>query len=90
MPAQVRAGLKMQGIDLDNPQTLARIRTDLNPDVVILQADIQAELATGFSTAARASGLLAAIFVLCGALSSLMLPNTKPHHSEDVVLAPAD
>jgi len=90
VPAQARTGLKAQGIDLGNPQTIAQIKTDLNPDVVILQADIQNELATGFSTAARAAALLAALFVLCGAFSSVMLPNTKPHLAGEVVLAPAD
>lgn len=90
VPAQARAGLKLQGIDLDNPQTIAQIRKDLNPDVVILQADIQNELAIGFSTAARASGLLAALFVLCGALSSLMLPNSKPQHVTEALPAAAD
>lgn len=87
VPAQARSGLKMQGIDLDNPQTIAQIKSDLNPDVIILQSDIQHALATGFSTAGRAAGLLAALFVLCGALSSLMLPNSKPHHSEEVAVA---
>jgi len=90
VPAQGRTALKMQGIDLDNPATIAQIRKDLNPDVVILMADIQNALATGFSTAGRAAGLLSALFVLFGAFSSLMLPNTKAHHGEDVVVALAD
>ena len=44
-------------------------------------------LGTGFAEAARASALLAAVFVLCGALSSLMLPNTMPHVNEEAVAA---
>jgi len=67
-----------QGIDLNDSATIATIRKELTPDIAILQADLQTALADGFSQAARASALLAGIFVLFGALSSLMLPNTKP------------
>ena len=87
IPSQARIGLKMQGIDLGNPQTIQQIKTDLHPDVVILQADIQNALATGFSTAGRAAGLLSALFVLFGAFSSLMLPNSKPHYGEEAPVA---
>jgi len=88
LPAVAKTGLKAQGIDLDNPATVAQIKTELAPDVKILEDDIQNELATGFSQAARTSTLLAALFVLFGALSSLMLPNTKAHtYSESAVAA---
>ena len=80
--------MKQQGIDLNDSATVAMIRLELGPDVKILQADIQNALATGFSTAARASALLASIFVLFGALSSLMLPQSKPHTvAENVISA---
>lgn len=79
LPSVAKTGLKAQGIDVGDPATIKQIKTELGPDVKILQADIQNTLATGFSEAARSSTLLAAIFVLFGALSSLMLPNTKAH-----------
>jgi hypothetical protein len=87
VPATAKAGLKMQGIDLDDPATISGIKTELTPDVLILQADIQFALATGFSTAARAAALLAALFVLGGALASLMLPNSQPRHAVEAVAA---
>jgi len=83
VPSIAKTGLRAQGIDLDNPATIQQIKIELDPDVKILQADIQNALATGFSEAARTSTLLAAIFVLLGALSSLMLPNTRSHLRED-------
>jgi len=87
LPSIAKNGLKAQGIDLDNPATVAQIKTELAPDVKILEADIQNELATGFSQAARSSTLLAAVFVLFGALSSLMLPNTKAHRQAESAVA---
>ena len=88
IPAVGRSALKMQGTNLDDPATVAKIKQELGPDVKILQSDIQNALATGFSTAARSSALLAAIFVLFGALSSLMLPQSKPHTvAENVISA---
>ncbi len=79
IPSVGKNAMKAQGINLDDPATVAKIRQELGPDVKILQADIQNALATGFSTAARAAATLAAVFVMFGALSSLMLPNTKSH-----------
>jgi MFS family permease len=79
IPSQMQINLRAQGIDLRNPATLEQIRADLAPDVNILKHDIQYALGTGFSEAARASSLLASALVLFGALSSLLLPNAKPH-----------
>jgi hypothetical protein len=87
IPSIAKVSLKSQGVDLDDPATVAGIKQELGPDVKILQADIQNALATGFSTAARAAATLASVFVLFGALSSLMLPNSKPHTSTEVVAA---
>ncbi len=87
IPPIAKTGMKMQGINIDDPATVATIKEELAPDVKILQADIQNALATGFSTAARASATLAAVFVLFGALSSLMLPNTKGHARTEGVVA---
>lgn len=87
IPPVAVSALKMQGIDLKDPATVAQIKTELEPDVKILQADIQNTLAVGFSDAARASATLAAIFVLFGALSSLMLPNSKPQHAQTEAVA---
>ena len=87
IPAIAKTGMKMQGINIDDPATVATIKEELAPDVKILQADIQNALATGFSTAARAAATLAAVFVLFGALSSLMLPNTKGHARTEGVVA---
>ena len=87
LPSVAKNGLKTQGIDLDSPATVAQVRTELAPDVKILEDEIQNELATGFSQAARSSTLLAAVFVLFGALSSLMLPNTKSHTREESAIA---
>lgn len=83
IPPVAIGALKQQGIDLKDPATIAQIKEELAPEVEILQADIQTTLAIGFSDAARASATLASLFVLFGALSSLMLPNSKPNvHAE--------
>jgi MFS family permease len=87
MPAVAISGLKLQGIDLKDPATVAQIKKELAPDVKILQADLQNALATGFAKAARSAATLASIFVLFGALSSLMLPNSKSHTRTEVVAA---
>jgi MFS family permease len=87
IPSIAKVALRSQGIDLDDPATVAKIRLELGPDVKILQADLQNALATGFSTAARSAALLASIFVLFGALSSLMLPNSKSHSTVEVAAA---
>lgn len=72
-----RGLLKLQGVDLDNAQTVERIRQDLAPDAEILRKDILYPLGVGFSTAGRDAAQVAMFFVGCGALSSLLLPNTK-------------
>jgi hypothetical protein len=87
VPAPARAGLKAQGINLDDPATIEQIKTDLTPDVEILQADIQSTLANGFAVAGRAAATLSALFVLFGAFSSLMLPNTVAHRNEEASAA---
>lgn len=89
IPSQLQFNLKAQGIDIGNPATLEQINTELAPDVNILKHDIQYALGTGFSEAARASSLLAAILILLGALSSLFLPNIKAHRRNDEVAAAA-
>jgi hypothetical protein len=45
--------------------------------VDILSHDIQHTLGEGFSGAGRAAAQVASLFVAAGALSSLMLPNTR-------------
>lgn len=87
MPPAAIDALQKQGIDLKDPATVAQINTELAPDLKILEADLQNALASGFSDAARAASTLAAIFVLFGALSSLMLPNSKPSHNVEVIVA---
>lgn len=69
--------LLLQGIDLDKPGVKDKIRADLTPDAAILSSDLQGALADGFSTAGRLAAQTAAIFVACGAISSLMLPNMQ-------------
>jgi MFS family permease len=75
VPAVGKTALRLQGVDLDNPDTVTQIRTELKPDLDVLAADIQQPLAIGFSAAARAATATAAIFVVGGALASLSLPN---------------
>ena len=78
IPPEIRVNLKVQGVDLTNPKTVEKIKTELAPETDILKKDIQHTLGMGFSQAARLSSTLASIFVLLGTLSSLFLPNTKP------------
>ncbi len=77
LPPVARTGLKLQGVDLDDPAVVTQIRSDLQPDLDILAADTLEPLGVGFSQAARAATATAAIFVVGGAISSLLLPNTK-------------
>lgn len=77
IPPVARGALRLQGIDLDDPDAVAQIRADLEPDLVILAADIQEPLGTGFAEAARAATGTAAIFVVGGAISSVLLPRTN-------------
>jgi MFS family permease len=79
IPPIARSALLLQGVDLDNAETVAQIRSDLQPDLVILQADIQQALGEGFSTAARAATATAAVFVIGGAIASLLLPKPRRH-----------
>jgi MFS family permease len=84
MPPQAKAALKQaQGIDLNDPQTVAKIRAALAPDLAILSKDIQTALGEGFAAAGRRAALMAAAFVALGALSSLMLPNTRRYGGGD-------
>ncbi len=82
LPPIARTGLKLQGINLDDPAVVAQIRSDLQPDLDILAAGIIEPLGVGFSQAARAATSVAAIFVVCGAISSLLLPNSKREELE--------
>ncbi len=77
IPPIAKTGLKLQGVDLDNAATVAQIRTDLGPDLTILSADIQKPLGIGFAAAARAATGTAAIFVIGGAIASLLLPKAQ-------------
>ncbi|MEO8607855.1 MAG: MFS transporter [Chloroflexota bacterium] len=79
--------LKLQGIDMNNPETVATLKTELEPDAVILTDDLQHTLGEGFSTAGRAATSLATVFVAGGAISSLMLPKgRKPSPGEEQVV----
>lgn len=86
IPPVAVSALQQQGIDLKNSTTVAQIKEELAPEIEILQANIQNALALGFSDAARASALLAAFFVLFGAISSFMLPNSKPSQNAEAVI----
>ncbi len=77
IPPLAKTALRVQGVDLDNPDTVAQIRSDLKPDLDQLMADIQEPLGIGFSAAARAATGTAAIFVVAGAISSFLLPRTQ-------------
>jgi MFS family permease len=78
IPSAAKLALKLtQGVDLDNPEVVAKIKTELKPGLDQLQAGIQHALATGFSQGARDATTVAAVFVALGALSSIMLPQTK-------------
>lgn len=77
VPPVAKSALRLQGVDLDNVDTVAQIRSDLQPELVILSDDIQNALGTGFASAARAATGAAAIFIVCGALSSMLLPRTN-------------
>jgi MFS family permease len=77
MPSVGKLALRIQGVNLDDPATVTKIKQDLAPDATRLTADIQEALAEGFSAAGRLATLVASIFVACGAISSLMLPQTR-------------
>jgi hypothetical protein len=78
VPPLGRTALRAQGIDLDDETMVRQLRTDLDADLTILVADIQRPVGLGFAEAARTTITLAGVFVLAGALSSLMLPrNTR-------------
>jgi MFS family permease len=85
LPGFMKGQLKSQGADLDNPAVVSTAKKELGPDIGQLNGDIQNALGTGFSTAARESAIVAAVFVMLGALCSLLLPNTKHHTTEAVV-----
>jgi|GEM_PF-159685 len=69
--------LKTQGINVDDPASVAKLKADLKPYSDKLSANLQNALAQGFSTAARTAALVATFFVSMGALSSLFIPNKK-------------
>ncbi|MEZ4668281.1 MAG: MFS transporter [Anaerolineae bacterium] len=87
MPDVAKTFLKIQGVDLDNAETVAQIKADLAPDVEILQTDIRNALGTGFAQAAQSAALLSAIFVGLGAISSMLIPNAKARHDGEAVMA---
>lgn len=77
IPGPAKLALRVQGVNLDDPQVVDKIKRELGPDVAILGRDIQHALGEGFSAAGRMAALVAALFVGGGAVSSLMLPNTR-------------
>jgi hypothetical protein len=77
IPQVARLGLRLSGVNLDDPEQVSQIVAELTPDYEILQNDLRTALGRGFSTAGRASALVASILVLCGALSSLSIPNVR-------------
>ncbi len=68
----------IQGVNINEPGLKDKIKADLKPYSDKLSAALQNALATGFSTAARTAASVAALFVLGGAVCSLLLPNTRP------------
>jgi hypothetical protein len=83
-PPVAKTALKFQGVDLDNAAQVTQIRTELKPNLETLSADIQKPIGVGFAEAARASTSTAAIFVIAGAISSLLLPKaTKARTTEE-------
>jgi hypothetical protein len=76
-PPVARSLLKIQGVDLDNAEQMTQIRAELKPNLDKLGEDVQRPLGIGFAEAARASTATAAIFVVGGAIASLLLPKTR-------------
>ncbi len=68
----------VSAMGLNNPQTLQKVKDDMKPYTDKLAATITGALGEGFSTAARESASIAMIFILGGALCSLLIPNNKP------------
>jgi hypothetical protein len=79
IPAAAKPLLLLQGVNLSDPTVVQQIKTDLKPYADKLAATITGALGEGFSTAARASATVAMIFILGGALCSLLIPNNKPN-----------
>jgi len=77
MPITLKWLLKLQGVDLDKPETLAQIRRNLAPDIAVLVRDLQHTLGSAFAGAGQVGLLIASGFVFCGALCSLMLPGRR-------------
>jgi len=62
---------------LTNPKNVAQLKADLNPLSTPITDAIHSSLADGLSTGGRTAAVVAMVFVLLGALSSLALPNNK-------------
>jgi MFS family permease len=77
IPASARPFLKLAGIDLTNQVTVDQLKTDLDPLSAPITDAIHSSLADGLSTGGRTASLVAMVFVMLGALSSLALPNNK-------------
>jgi hypothetical protein len=77
IPEVGKTALRLQGVDLDDPAVIEQVRADLQPDLDILAADIREPLAIGFAAAARAATGTAAIFVVGGAIASILLPRSR-------------
>ncbi len=77
MPPLAKTALKFEGVNLDDPTVVAQLRKDLKPNFDQLYAGILKPIGIGFSEATRAATGTAAIFVVIGAVSSLLLPKTK-------------
>jgi MFS family permease len=87
IPPAAKPLLALQGVNLNNPDVVTRIKTDLAPDAKILGDDIQRALGEGFSSAGRSATGVAAIFVAGGALCSLLLPRGRKPEPDTVVMA---
>jgi MFS family permease len=88
IPAPIKLGMKtLQGVDLDNPDVVKKIKADLAPDMAILNGEIQIVLGTAFSKAGRDASTVASIFVALGAITSLLLPNNRPRWREAAAIA---
>ncbi len=77
IPSNVKPMLKLAGIDLSKQATIDQLKTDLNPLATPIADAIRSSLAEGLATGGRTAAIVAMVFVLLGALSSLALPNNK-------------
>ncbi len=87
IPPAAKTLLSLQGVELNKPEVVTKIKTELKPYVDTLGNEIVTALGTGFSSAGRMASTVAAVFVALGAVCSLMLPNRKRQPGEQVAIA---